>query len=143
MDGQRSFSAQVQETENDPVFKKFLEKNKLTKQRASLVVFGPETFMYWYGVATDKKINQLPKQLSHYELPAAQVAEEETPNMNLAFFSQPLNFVIPTFLDKLAQAGVTYHENPGDSNTPYLLTTLDLSTKKLDQILYLESSLEK
>ncbi len=143
MDNQKSFGQQVQETENDPIFKKFLDKNDLTNQRASLVVFAPDTFMFWYGAATDKKIKQLPKQLNHFELPASEVAEVETDGMNLAFFSQPLNFVIPTFLDKLAQAKVVFHENPGDSKKPYLLTTLNLSNKKLEQILYLDSSLQK
>lgn len=143
MDNQRSFGQQVQETENDPIFKKFLEKNGLTNQRASLVVFAPDTFMFWYGVVTDKKIKQLPKQLNHFELPASEVAEIETDGMNLSFFSQPLNFVIPTFLDKLAQAQVTFHENPGDSQNPYLLTTLNLTNKKLEQVLYLDSSLQK
>ena len=143
IDENKSYGQQVQETENDPVFKKFIEKNGLSNQRASLVVFAPETFMFWYGVVTDKKINQLPKQLNHFNLPASEVAEIETNNMNLSFFGQPLNFVIPTFLDKLAQSDVVFHENPGDSKNPYLLTTLNLSTKKLAQILYLDASVQK
>lgn len=140
IDKNKSYAQQVQETENDSVFKKFLEKNGFTNQRSSLIVFAPETFMFWYGIVTDKKINQLPKQLNHFTLPACEVAQIDTDNMNLGFFSQPLNFVIPTFLDKLAQTDVVFHENPGDSKYPYLLTTLNLSTKKLAQSLYLDAS---
>ena len=140
IDKNKSYAQQVQETENDPNFKKFLEKNGFTNQRASLIVFAPETFMFWYGVVTEKNIKQLPKQLNHFVLPSCEVAEIDTDNMNMGFFSQPLNFVIPTFLDKLAQTDVVFHENPGDSKYPYFLNTLNLSTKKLAQMLYLDAS---
>lgn len=138
IDKNKSYAQQVQETENDPIFKKFLEKNGFTNQRASLIVFAPETFMFWYGIVTEKKIKQLPKQLNHFMLPAGEGAEIDTENMNIGFFSQPLNFVIPTFLDKLAQSDVVFHENPGDSKYPYLLSTLNLSTKQLAQTMYLD-----
>ena len=55
-----------------------------------------KTFMFWYGILADDK--QMPVAgLNKFELPASEIAEINTPDSNLAFFSQPLNFVIPTF----------------------------------------------
>lgn len=143
MDDKHSYMTQIAEMENDPVFKKFLEDNKLSNQRASLIVFAPESFMYWYGIATSEDIQDIPKELMKYELPAAEVAEIEFENYNMTFFSQPLNFVVPTFMEQLSKNNVMVHENPGDSQNPYLLSKLDLQTKKLDQILYLDPSIQK
>ncbi|EFO69352.1 hypothetical protein HMPREF9212_0401 [Lactobacillus iners LactinV 03V1-b] len=44
------------------------------------------------------------------------------------------------FLDKLNKENVTYHENLGESDVPYILEELDLDTKKLTQSLYLDAS---
>ena len=81
--------------------------------------------------------------LNKFELPASEIAEINTPDSNLAFFSQPLNFVIPTFLDKLSKDGITMYENLGDSEKPYVLAKLNLETKELAQILYLDTSSEE
>ena len=110
IDENKTYTAAIQEMENDPIFQKFIEDNGYENERASLVVFGPENFMFWYS--------------------------------NLAFFSQPLNFVIPTFLDKLSKDGITMYENLGDSEKPYVLAKLNLETKELAQILYLDASSE-
>ena len=129
MDENKTYTAAIQEMENDPVFQKF-------------VVFGPENFMFWYGILADDK--QMPVAgLNKFELPASEIAEIDTPDSNLAFFSQPLNFVIPTFLDKLSKDGITMYENLGDSEKPYVLAKLNLETKELAQILYLDASSEE
>ena len=102
IDENKTYTAAIQEMENDPVFQKFIKDNGYENERASLVVFGPENFMFWYGILADDK--QMPVAgLNKFELPASEIAEINTPDSNLAFFSQPLNFVIPTFLDKLSK----------------------------------------
>lgn len=142
IDENKTYTAAIQEMENDPVFQKFIKDNGCENERASLVVFGPENFMFWYGILADDK--QMPVAgLNKFELPASEIAEIDTPDSNLAFFSQPLNFVIPTFLDKLSKDGITMYENLGDSEKPYVLAKLNLETKELAQILYLDTSSEE
>lgn len=139
IDERRTFTASVQETENDPKFKKFIEKNGYTNDRAGLIVFGEGTFMFVYGVLTDANV-AAPTGLSRYQLPAAEVAQVETDGMGLIYFSQPVNITVPTFLDKLTKENVTIYENMGDSETPYILSDLNLSTKKLTQTYYIRAS---
>lgn len=104
-----------------------------------MIVFGPDNFMYWYGVLTTK-VRNIPSGLMKYQLPKAKVAEESSADQTLAFFNMPLNAVLPKFLKKLATRGVKVYENVGDSPTPYVLQTLNLDTKKLTQTLYVEAS---
>ena len=139
MDKQRSYTACNMKMENDPVFQKFLQDNNLQKQRTNMIVFGPDNFMYWYGVLTTK-VENIPSGLMKYQLPKAKVAEENSADQTLAFFNMPLNAVLPKFLKKLATRGVKVYENVGDSPTPYVLQTLNLNTKKLTQTLYVETS---
>ncbi|MBW8459768.1 hypothetical protein K1B48_00755 [Lactobacillus johnsonii] len=142
IDENKTYTTAIQEMENDPVFQKFIKDNGYENERASLVVFGPENFMFWYGILADDK--QMPVAgLNKFELPASEIAGIDTPDSNLAFFSQPLNFVIPTFLDKLSKDGITMYENLGDSEKPYVLAKLNLETKELAQILYLDASSEE
>lgn len=126
------------ELEQDQQFQQFLTDNELTN-RSSMVVFGPENFMYWYGVLTSE-VTELPQGLMKFTLPKAQVAVEEREQQNQSFFAQPLNMVIPQFLQTVREQGIQTYENPGDSLTPYFVENLDLETKKLTQMLYLEVS---
>ena len=140
MDEQKTFNESNMEMEQNPVFQDFITKNNLTNTRSNMVVFGPENFMYWYGVIAPNEV-EVPKGLMKFVLPEAQVAITEKDNQNISFFSQPLNMVISQFLAAVADEGIKIYQNPGDSLTPYVLQNLDLKTKKLTQELYLEDSL--
>lgn len=140
MDEQKSFTESNMAMEQDQTFLNFIAQNNLNNTRSSLVVFGPENFMYWYGVIAPNEI-EVPRGLMKFVLPEAQVAVEEKDNQNISFFSQPLNIVISQFLATVADTGIKIYQNPGDSLTPYVLQNLDLKTKKLTQELYLEDSL--
>ena len=104
-----------------------------------MVVFGPENFMYWYGVLAPN-VENIPGGLMKFELPKAKVAQEESDNQSLSAFSMPLNATIQAFLKKLIENGVKVYENIGDSDTPYVVQDLDLGNKKLTQTLYLKAS---
>ncbi|MDF7638536.1 hypothetical protein PT285_03815 [Lactobacillus sp. ESL0791] len=138
MNEQRSFAASNAEMENDQNWQNFLKENNLADCRSSLVVFGPDNFMYWYGVVAEMQV--VPAGLMKYQLPQARVAQEELSNQSLTYFNEPLNLVLPPFLQKVAATGTKVYENIGDSNTPYVLQTLNLATKKLTQTLYLAVS---
>ena len=140
MDEQKTFTESNMAMEQDTVFQDFITKNNLTNTRSNMVVFGPENFMYWYGVIAPNEI-EVPRGLMKFVLPETQVAVEEKDNQNISFFSQPLNVVISQFLATVADTGIKIYQNPGDSLTPYILQNLDLKTKKLTQELYLEDSL--
>ena len=140
MDEQKTFTESNMEMEQDQTFLNFIAQNNLNNTRSSLVVFGPENFMYWYGVIAPNEI-EVPQGLMKFVLPETQVAVEEKDNQNISFFSQPLNIVISQFLATVADTGIKIYQNPGDSLTPYVLQNLDLKTKKLTQELYLEDSL--
>ena len=140
MDEQKTFTESNMAMEQDQTFLNFIAQNNLNNTRSSLVVFGPENFMYWYGVIAPNEI-EVPKGLMKFVLPEAQVAITEKDNQNISFFSQPLNIVISQFLATVADTGIKIYQNPGDSLTPYILQNLDLKTKKLTQELYLEDSL--
>ena len=129
MDEQKSFTEVNQQMENDEVFQKFLADNNLENKRTVMVVFGPENFMYWYGVLVDD-----------FELPKAEVAEIEQENQNLVFFNLPLNGTMPEFIHKIVSEGIEVYQNIGDSETPYVTWDLDMDTKKLTQDLYLKVS---
>ena len=139
MDEQKTFTESNIAMEQDQTFLDFIAQNNLNNTRSSLVVFGPENFMYWYGVIAPNEI-EVPRGLMKFVLPEAQVAVEEKDNQNISFFSQPLNIVISQFLATVADTGIKIYQNPGDSLTPYVLQNLDLKTKKLTQELYLEDS---
>lgn len=138
IDEQKTYNNCNIELEQDQQFQQFLTDNELTN-RSSMVVFGPENFMYWYGVLTSE-VTELPQGLMKFTLPKAQVAVEEREQQNQSFFAQPLNMVIPQFLQTVREEGIQTYENPGDSLTPYFVQKLDLETKKLTQMLYLEVS---
>lgn len=138
IDEQKTYNNCNIELEQDQQFQQFLTDNELTN-RSSMVVFGPENFMYWYGVLTSE-VTELPQGLMKFTLPKAQVAVEEQEQQNQSFFAQPLNMVIPQFLQTVREQGIQTYENPGDSLTPYFVQKLDLETKKLTQMLYLEVS---
>ena len=140
MDEQKTFNESNMAMEQDQTFLNFIAQNNLNNTRSSLVVFGPENFMYWYGVIAPNEI-EVPRGLMKFVLPETQVAVEEKDNQNISFFSQPLNIVISQFLATVADTGIKIYQNPGDSLTPYVLQNLDLKTKKLTQELYLEDSL--
>lgn len=138
MNAQKSFMEANQQLENDEVFQKFLADHDLKNKRAALIVSGPDSFMYWYGVLADTK--QAPTGLMKFELPQAEVAEEEEDNQNLVFFNLPLTSTVPNFLKKVTDSGIEVYQNLGDSDTPYMLWELNLDTKKLTQTLYLKAS---
>ena len=139
MDEQKTFNQSNMEMEQNQVFQDFIAKNNLTNTRSNMVVFGPENFMYWYGVIAPNEV-EVPKGLMKFVLPEAQVAITEKDNQNISFFSQPLNMVISQFLAAVADEGIKIYQNPGDSLTPYVVQTLNFATKKLTQELYLEDS---
>lgn len=139
MDEQKTFNESNMEMEQNQVFQDFITKNNLTNSRSNMVVFGPENFMYWYGVIATNDID-VPKGLMKFVLPEAQVAIKEKDNQNISFFSQPLNIVISQFLASVADEGIKIYQNPGDSLTPYIVQNLNFDTKKLTQELYLEDS---
>ena len=141
MDEQKTFNESNMEMEQNQVFQDFIAKNDLTNTRSNMVVFGPENFMYWYGVIAPNEV-EVPKGLMKFVLPKTQVAVEEKDNQNISFFSQPLNVIISQFLAAVADEGIKIYQNPGDSLTPYVLQNLNLDTKKLTQELYLEDSLK-
>lgn len=136
MDENKSFTGANQELEQNQDFQKFIKDNHLS-QRASMVVFGPENFMYWYGVLVDPDV-AVPQSLMKFTLPSAKIAQEEVPG-NLSQFSMPLNYILPEFFQKLAEAGVKVYENPGDSNTPYFIQKYDSDDQKVKKIWYIES----
>lgn len=139
MDAQRTFSEANKQVEDDETFQKFLVDNNLQNKRTSMVVFGPENFMYWYGVLADSSV-EVPNGLLKYDLPKAEVAEETSENQNVVFFDLPLNTVVPEFLKKVAESGVEIYENIGDSPVPYVIADMDLANKKLTQTLYVKAS---
>ena len=139
IDEQKTFTQANMQMESDPVFQKFLKDNNLENNRANMVVFGPENFMYWYGVLAPN-VENIPSGLMKFELPKAEVAQEESDNQSLSSFSMPLNATIQAFLKKLIENGVKVYENVGDSDTPYVVQDLDLDNKKLTQTLYLKVS---
>lgn len=138
MNAQKSFMEANQQMENDEVFQKFLADNDLENKRSVLIVSGSDSFMYWYGVEAD--VDQVPTGLMKFELPKAEVAEEDEENQNMVFFNLPLTSTVPNFLKKVTDSGVEVYQNLGDSDTPYILWDLDLDTKKLTQTLYLKAS---
>ena len=139
IDEQKTFTQANMQMESDPVFQKFLKDNNLENNRANMVVFGPENFMYWYGVLAPN-VENIPGGLMKFELQKAKVAQEESDNQSLSAFSMPLNATIQAFLKKLIENGVKVYENIGDSDTPYVVQDLDLGNKKLTQTLYLKAS---
>src|SRR5699024_12847627 len=93
IDENKTYTIAIQEMENDPVFQKFIKDNGYENERASLVVFGPENFMFWYGILADDK--QMPVAgLNKFELPASEIEDIDKPASNSALFSTPLKYVI-------------------------------------------------
>lgn len=138
MDSKRTFSQPNIQMEKSTKFQSFLQQVHLTEQRTNLIVYGPEDFMYWYGVVLSQPVKHLPQGLFKYRLPKATVGQEVRP-ATLNWFSQPLNYVIPTFFNQLRKEGIKVYQNPGDSETPYFMQTLNLATKKLTQRWYFQA----
>ncbi|WP_308556556.1 hypothetical protein [uncultured Lactobacillus sp.] len=138
MNAQKSFMDANQQMENDETFQKFLADNNLENKRTALIVSGPDSFMYWYGVLADT--DKVPTGLMKFELPKAEVAEEEQENQNLVFFNLPLTSTVSSFVKKVVDSGIKVYQNLGDSDTPYMVWDLDMDTKKLTQDLYLKAS---
>lgn len=137
MDDQKTFGKVNMQMENDDDFKKFLADNGLENKRASMFVFGPESFMYWYGIVTDQNL-EVPKTMMKYVLPAGKVAtQDQAAQMN--YFSLPAHYLVENFFKKLMKEGIEVYQNPGDSNTPYFLQDFDLKTKNLHQFWYLDN----
>lgn len=138
IDQNRSFAEQNMMMENDEEFTSFLKENNLENNRASLVVFNPDSFMYWYGAISEHELTKNHGMLK-MNLPKSEVAIKET-NGDLANLSTPLNSSIPSFLKEVTAEGIKVYENLGDSPLPYVLQKVDLDTKKLPQVLYLKVS---
>ncbi|RMC42158.1 hypothetical protein F5ESL0233_02305 [Lactobacillus sp. ESL0233] len=138
LDEQRTFTQANLEMEQNEVFQSFLANNNLKAKRSNMIVFGPENFMYWYGVTVAKEI-EVPQGLLRFVLPETQVAIKQQNNQNLSFFSQPLNVVVAQFLQEVRDEGIQTYENLGDSSMPYIVQDLNLNTKQLTQMLYLEA----
>ena len=137
MDDQKTFGKVNMQMENDEDFQKFLQENGFEKQRSSMFVFGPESFMYWYGIVTNKDI-ETPKSMMKYVLPKGEIAEEES-DAQLNYFSLPAHYLVETFFKKLMKENISVFQNPGDSDTPYLVQDLNLDSKKLKQFWYLSA----
>lgn len=134
-----TFSKVNMQMENDQHFQRFLRANHLAKKRASLVIFAPESFMYWYGVVTAKQnLTQL-QGLMKFVLPAGQIVGQEGTGAANSL-DLPLNFVVQRFFKKLIKRGFKVYQNPGDSDSPYFVQSLDLRQKKLTQFWYLKAS---
>lgn len=138
LDDNHSFQTVNAKMEADNVWRRFLQAHHLGDQRSTLVEFAPTSYMYWYGVQTSDKL-AAPKGLMRYVLPAAQTVQETSHSMTNVF-SLPLNFLVQDFFKKVINEGIKVYQNPGDSDTPFLLQDLNLKTKKLTQTWYLKVS---
>lgn len=134
MDDNKSFGKVNAQMENDAVFQQFLKQHHLTDQRACLVEFAPDTFMYWYGVILPQTV-KTPHGLMKYVLPKAEVEQETSTGMANSF-DLPLNFLVQDFFKKVVKTGLKVYQNPGYSKNPFLLQELILSKKKLTQTWY-------
>lgn len=137
MDEQDSFNKVNMQMENDADFQKFLTDNHFENKRSTMIAFGPESFMYWYGVVTDQQID-VPKGMMKYVLPKGEIAVEKD-NGDLSSYSLPQKYIVQHFFSKLEKEDIKVYENPGDSDTPFFVQDLDLAAKKLTQFWYLKA----
>lgn len=135
MDDQKTFTPSNSKMEQDPVFQAFLKQEGLENQRATMVEFAPESFMYWYGIVSENEI-KVPKGLMKFDLPAGEIAQEEEKGQ-LSLFNLPINFQVQSFFEKLINEGIKVYQNPGDSNTPYFVQKLTIDKQKIEQFWYL------
>lgn len=128
-----SFKQQIMTMEADPNWQQVVKATGQENQRAALLVFGLDNFMFWYG------LNDIPKQEQFltYRLPQAQVASLTIPG-KLPTLMGPLKLLLPTFLSKLGQEKIPIYENLGDSPTPYILLQADLEKETITESLYLK-----
>ncbi|APT18896.1 hypothetical protein FC62_GL000540 [Amylolactobacillus amylotrophicus DSM 20534] len=138
-DGNGYFAA-YQEVEESADFVGLDETNDLERNRAGLVIFGPETFMYWQGMLYKGEAD-LPKGLMKYELPASNAVVDEK-NGNESIFQLPLNLTIPTLLADIKQAGIEVPANLGLSEKPYVLNVLYPDKQKHVTAVYLGDVIE-
>lgn len=138
-DGNGYFAA-YQEVEVIAEFTALDDSNELDKNRAGLVIFGPETFMYWQGMLYKGKA-ELPKGLMKYELPESNAVVDEK-NGNESIFQLPLNLTIPTLLADIKKAGISVPENLGLSEKPYVLNVLYPDQQKYTAAVYLGDVIE-
>lgn len=141
MDSNASFGGCNQSVEEDEAFQKFVKDHDLGENRANLIVFGPEHFMYWYGVAIPEEVDQVPGLLK-FSLPKAKVFQKEESASAVAF-ELPLNFELPKFMNEAGELGDKFQTSMVENLTPYILRQLDLANKKLTKTMYLEISSEK
>lgn len=115
-----SFYSQFQELEDSQVLNQLDETNQLSKNRSSLVVFGPENYMYWQGLVYEGELAELPKGLMSYDLPESTVATMSQEISDYQFHT-PLNFEVNQAFASAKKAGIEIPANLGLSEQPYLL----------------------
>lgn len=138
MDEQKAFTSSNIEMENDEEFKNFLKDNQLEDKRSIMFVFGPENFMYWYGVIVDGDTEvEVPSSFMKYDLPEGKVVEEKEKGA-LASFNVPASFLVQPFFEKVISEKIPVYENPGDSPKPYLVEDLNLNKGEITSTWYLD-----
>ena len=122
MDENGSYQMAYQEMLTDPSFQEFQAEHAAADNLASLIVFGPENYLYWQGMILTADV-EVPKGLFKYQLPESKVAEIIKPG-NVSIFSQPLNFTVPVLLEDAKKAGIELPANLGLGQNPYVLNIL-------------------
>ncbi|MGX4763170.1 hypothetical protein [Holzapfeliella sp. JNUCC 72] len=115
-----SFYSQFQELEDSQVLNQLDETNQLAKNRSSLIVFGPENYMYWQGLVYEGELAELPKGLMSYDLPESTVATMSQEIADYQFHT-PLSFELTQAFDSAKKAGIEIPANLGLSEHPYFL----------------------
>lgn len=135
-----SFYPAYQEVNNDENFLEFKQSNELDDNDSSLIIFGPESYQYWQGTIYQGTAS-IPSGFFKYQLPKSDIAEAKS-IQNESYFSQPLNFAIPTLLEDAKKAGIEIPTNLGLSQNPFVLNVLDQKTGELTNTIYLGDEIE-
>lgn len=94
------------------------DAQKVARNRTTLVVFSPYTFVAWAGALLPAN-TQVPEGLNAFDLPKSQVAVlEQKASMQLPL---PLNHLIASSLAKFEKSGVQLPEHLGQTDKPYFL----------------------
>lgn len=126
MDENGSYYSVYQELEANEDFASFDETNELAKNRAYLVIFGPENFMFWQGMLYQSKDEiTVPAGLFKYDLPEGDVVKDVRPGSEI-IFSLPVGLTLQSLLDGVKKAGIDIPANLGLSEKPYLINGLNL-----------------
>lgn len=137
MDENGSFFSAYNELEQNKDFQALDEINQLDPNRASLIVFGGDSFMFWQGMLfEDFEQQNLPNGLMKYDLPASKIVEERKPG-SVSQFSLPLGSFVNSFLSDIKKAGIKIPANLGLSEHPYLINALNLNTQDQVKRVYL------